>query len=179
MAVFVITIIYFYIKSSNPFIKGFLGSSVILILPMLWVINFVIGIQYFYVYPIFLLVVRFFRYIIMLLLYVATKDKSMSIFSDDLVKQLENFKNFSPSWGLVGVDELKLLLNMMGYENLFSKAIIGDNNNSSSISNNKFISSGLLGLFVEKNTNGIIFSVLIGIITFIISIIVLYGIVKI
>jgi len=124
MAVFIITIIYFYLKISNPFIKGFLGSSAILILPMLWVVNFVIGIQYFYVYPIFLLILRFFRYIIMLLLYVATKDKSISSFSDDLVKQLENFKNFSPSWGLVGVEELKLLLNMMGYENLFSKSII-------------------------------------------------------
>jgi hypothetical protein len=179
MAVFIITIIYFYLKSSNPFIKGFLGSSAILILPMLWVINFVIGIQYFYIYPIFLLVVRFFRYIIMLILYIATKDKSITSFSDDLVKQLENFKNYTPSWGLVGVDELKLLLNMMGYENLFSKAIIGNNDNSSSISNNKFISSGLLGFFIEKNTNGILFSVLIGVITFIISVIVLYGIVKI
>jgi len=179
MAVFIITIIYFYLKISNPFIKGFLGSSAILILPMLWVINFIIGIQYFYVYPIFLLFLRFFRYIIMLLLYVATKDKSITSFSDDLVKQLENFKNFSPSWGLVGVDELKLLLNMMGYENLFSKAIIGNNDNSSSISNNKFIASGLLGLFVEKNTNGIFFSILICIITFVISAVVLYGIVKI
>lgn len=179
MAVFIITIIYFYLKSSNPFIKGFLGSSAILILPMLWVINFVIGIQYFYIYPIFLLIVRFFRYIIMLIFYVLTKDKSITSFSDDLVKQLENFKNFSPSWGLVGVDELKLLLNMMGYENLFSKAIIGNDDNSSSISNNKFISSGLLGLFVEKNTSGIFFSILIGVITLIISVIVLYGIVKI
>jgi len=179
MAVFIITIVYFYIKSSNPFIKGFLGSSAILILPMLWVINFVLGIQYFYIYPIVLLIIRFFRYIIMLLLYLATKDKSLSYFSDDLVKQLENFKNFSPSWGLLGVDELKLLLNMLGYENLFSKAIIGNNNNGLSISDNKFIASGLLGLFIEKNTNGIIFSVLICVITFIVSVIVLYGIVKI
>ena len=86
MAVFIITIIYFYLKSSNPFIKGFLGSSAILILPMLWVINFVMGIQYFYIYPIFLLIVRFFRYIIMLILYIVTKDKSITSFSYDLVK---------------------------------------------------------------------------------------------
>ena len=58
-------------------------------------------------------------------------EKSSSMkdsFSDDLVDQLENFKNYSPSWGLIGIDELKLLLNVLGYQNDFSKLIIPENN---------------------------------------------------
>ena len=34
------------------------------------------------------------------------------MFSADLVEQLENFKDYSPSWSLFGVDFIKSLLNV-------------------------------------------------------------------
>ncbi len=176
-AVFVLALMYFYLKSEYSIVKGFLGSCAILLLPMLWVINFTLGIQFFYVYPVFLLLVRFLRFMIMSFLYMSTKDSAKSLFSNDLVEQLDNFKNYSPSWGLLGVDEIKLLLNMMGYENKFSKFILSDE--GSNISNNKFISSGFLKFFLEKNTNGMFISVLTILITVIVSVIILFGVVKI
>ena len=99
-------------------------------------------------------------------------------FSSDLLEQLNNFKNYSPSWGLIGVDEFKLFLNIIGFENSFSKIIVPDNN-TKNISQNKFLASGTLGFLVEfiagtgDNKNGIIYSIVIFVITIILSLILL------
>jgi hypothetical protein len=185
--IIVLGILFFALQKSNPFVNGFLSSSAILILPILWVFNFVIAINYFYIYPIILIVVRFIRYIIMSLLYIASSKNSSlkDKFSDDLVEQLDNFKNYSSPWGMIFVDEMKLILNVLGYENKFSKQIIGDDN-SKNISQNKFASSFMLGFLInfivtkdKSNMSGIIYSVLVIFIAVIISIIILYGIIKI
>ena len=115
-------------------------------------------------------------------------EKSSSMkdsFSDDLVDQLENFKNYSPSWGLIGIDELKLLLNIFGYQNDFSKLIIPENNDGKNISENKIVSSGALGFIFQMiankentNMNGIIYSIVIMALTILISIIILFGVAK-
>jgi len=186
--VFIFAIIFFMIKSSNSFFNGLFGSCAILIVPILWVFNFFLAIQYFYIFPIILIVFRFIRYFLMSIIYIIS-EKSSSIkdsFSDDLVDQLENFKNYSPSWGLLGIDELKLLLNVLGYENDFSKLIISENNNGKNISENKFVSSGALGFIFQmaankENTNkyGMFYSALIMVLTIVISSIILFGVAKI
>jgi hypothetical protein len=177
-----------YIKSGNndsgisiffkSLIKGFLGSFAILVIPILWVINFTIGLSYFPIYPVLLILLRFIRYIGSSILYVSTKNSPKSGYSDDLLKELDNFKNYTPSWGLLGIEELKTILGMVGYENLFSKSIISENNNSNDLSNNKFISSGLLSFVLENNTGGSFLSALYAILTFVISYIILFVVVK-
>jgi hypothetical protein len=174
--VFILAILYFSSKNTFSILKGLLGSCAILIIPMLWVINFIIGIKFFYIYPILLLLIRFIRYLIMFTLYMINKNNISSSFSDDLINKLENFKNYSPSWGLIGIDELKLLLNIYGYENIFSKSFIGDNN-SANLSDNKFIASGFLNIFV--NNKQIFLTIFSGFVTLIVSIIILYGYIKI
>ena len=109
----------------------------------------------------------------------STKNSSKTSYSDDLVKSLENFKDYSPSWGLLGVEEFKTLLGLFGYENLFSKAIIPENNNSYDISDNKFVSSGFLYFLNDKNKGGLIIGVITAILTFVVSMIILYGVLKI
>jgi hypothetical protein len=156
--------------------KGILGSSAILILPILWVMNFILAIQYFYVYPIFLIIVRFFRYILMTILYSNYKDKAG--LSSNLYKKFDNFKNYSPSWGLIGIEELKLVMGIFGFENIFSDDILQGTTNSVNISNNKFVSSGLLGFFAEGNKKGMFYSILYFIISIIISTVIVFGIVK-
>lgn len=190
--IFILACIFFMIKTPSSFfssfVSGFFASYAILILPILWVFNFCLAIQYFYVYPIILIVFRFIRYILMSIIYVMS-EKSSSMkdsFSDDLTYQLENFKNYSAPWGLLGVDELKLLLNFLGYENDFSKSIISENNDSKNISENRFVSSGALGFIFQmiankenSNMNGIIYSIVIMVITGLISVIILVGVAKI
>ena len=186
--VFILASIFFIMKSSNSFFNGLFGSSAILIMPILWVFNFFLAIQYFYIFPIILIIFRFIRYMLMSIIYILS-EKSSSMkdsFSEYLVNQLENFKNYSPSWGLLGIDELKLLLNLLGYENDFSKSIISENNDSKNISENKFVSSGALGFIFQMvanndntNMNGIIYSIVIMGLTILISIIVLFGVAKI
>jgi len=185
--IIILGILFFILKKSNPFINGFLSSSAILVLPILWVFNFLIAINYFYFYPILMIVIRFIRYIFMSILYIIT-EKNSSLkdkFSDDLTEQLNNFKNYSPPWGMIFVDEIKLILNILGYNNKFSKKIIGDDN-SKNISQNKFTSSFMLGFLVnfiatkdKSNISGIIYSFIVIILAIIISVIILYGIVKI
>ena len=185
IVIFILAIIFFMLKSSNAFLNGLLGSSAILILPILWVFNFILIIKYFYIYPIFLIIMRFFRYIFMSILYILY-EKNSSLkdrFSDDLINQLENFKNYTPTWGLLGIDEFKLLLNVFGYENIFSKKIIPDSNNSKNITNNKFVASGTIFAFLfalkdSGNRRGIIYSAILLGLTLIICSIILFGIVK-
>ena len=108
------------------------------------------------------------------------KDK----FSEDLVEQLDNFQNYSPTWSLFGVDALKGILNIFGYSNDFSKFFIPEEDISKNITNNKYLASGLLSIFTTTlgdNTNykGLILSGLVLLITIIVSIIILFGIIKI
>jgi hypothetical protein len=189
LSIFILTLGFFMIKTNNEFITGVLASSAILMLPIMWVFNFIIIIQYFYVYPIILIFIRFFRYIIMGVLYVISEKKPdmKNSFSQELIDKLNNFKNFSPSWGLLIVDELKLLLQCMGYENIFSKSIIPENNNSKNITDNKFVASGTILWFLfqkitNKETNvttGLIYGIILLAMSIIISMIILFGILKI
>jgi hypothetical protein len=115
-------------------------------------------------------------------IYVLFHNKNMG-FSDDLLDKLDNFSNYSAPWGLIGVDEFKLLLNIFGYENTFSKEILKDQN--SNISLNKYVSSGFLGFIIERiaikenNMSAIVLSIFMIVLSLIISSIVLYGIIKI
>ena len=184
--IFILAIFYFLNKNLNSFFSGFFGSSAILILPILWVFNFIIAMQYFYMYPIILIIIRFLRYFLMSIIYIIT-EKNSSLkdkFSEDLLEKLDNFKNYTPSWGLLGIDEMKLFLGIMGYENEFSRSIVSENNTDKNLSHNKFVASGAFGfifnMILGKDTNikGIIYSAVLFILTILISIIILFGIVK-
>jgi hypothetical protein len=194
IAVFILTILYFinskYYNGENGFINsfknGFLAASAILILPMIWVFNYIIGIKYFFVYPILLITLRFFRYIGMFLLYMATERNSdlKNNFSDDLVEQLDNIKNYSPSWSLAGIGLLKAVMNMVGYDNIFSKEFVNENNTQKNVAQDKYVFSLLILRLLMKedaitsSKKGIVFGALIVILTIIIASIILFGIVK-
>lgn len=152
VVIFVLGCVFFVMKDSHSLISGFLTSFAILMLPFLLVLNYILVVQYFIAYPIVLLIMRFLRYIMMTVLYMMYSKGKGSGFSDDLVDKLNNFKNYSAPWGLIGVDEFKLFLNVLGHNNIFSKEIIGENN-SKNISDNKFVSSGLLAFFVPSRTD--------------------------
>ena len=120
----------------------------------------------------------------MSILYICFYNKSTN-FSSDLKEQLDNFKDYSAPWGLIGVDEFKLLLNILGYENLFSKQIIDGDDDSKNVSQNRFVSSGFLTYIInyiakgETNFKGIVYAVIIFVLTLLVSVIILYGIIKI
>ena len=193
--IFIISIFYFKFigniqandVDANGFMSGLFGACAILVIPALWVLNFFLTINLFYIYPVIVMIFRFIRYILMSLIYIASsKNESLKdSFSDDLIDQLDNFKNYSPTWGLIGMDELKILLNCMGYENIVSKMIYPDEEHGTNISANKFIASGLLHPLIQKivgeenNSTGIIFAGINLVLTVLIVLIILYGIVKI
>jgi hypothetical protein len=197
--VVVVLSILFFMKGSSPksswsiinffndFFDGFLGSAAILVVPIIWVFNFVLAIRYFYFYPIILIGIRFIRYVGMLLLYFASNMPEFvrikEGFSEDLTELLDKFENYNPSWSLIGVGLFKTLLSIMGFENIFSKDILGNDETSKNISNNKFISAGMFRFFKDifdnPNYKGIALFVFMAILTVIVSVTILYGVVQI
>ena len=187
LIMFFLSVGFLLSKTKSEALRGLFASAGILILPLLWVFNVVFALQYFYIYPVVLLGIRFIRYAFMALLFIAS-EKNPNLrdgFSDDLAEQLDNFKNYSPSWGLIGVDELKLILNINGYENSFSKSILSTNENGGNLSANKIMSAGIFRFIAQKiglgeaNTKALAYSGIILILTIVISVIYLYAIVKI
>ena len=159
IAIFVFFIIYIAMSkfmkdrkdTTKDILSGFFGASAILIIPIVWVINFILATKYFYIYPIILLGFRFLRYFGMAILYsqysyaqeYGTEGlMAGDYFSDDLKEQLEDFSNYSPSYNLVGMDIIKTLLNVLGYENIFSKSFV-NNNKHNNLAGNKYVISGL------------------------------------
>ena len=195
ICIFILAIIFFIVGKQdmdntplNGFINGFLGSAAILVLPIIWVFNFCLILGYFYAYPILLIIIRFIRYIIMSILYIqsANNPSFTNNMSNDLSEQLNNFKNYTAPWGLIGVDEIKLLLNVLGYENIFSKEIMTENSNIKNVSNNRVVTSlsifYFISLFIgnneQGNMKGIIYGIIVLIITIVISSIIVFGIAK-
>ena len=186
--IFIATIVFISIGSVDTkgrriykFLNGFLASFAILIIPILWCFNFILGITYFYIYPIVLIGIRFLRYVIMFGLYVRVQSNEYlkNTFSEDLNNQMENIKNYSPSWALIGTDIIKLILHMQGYSNVFSKLIIPDTINSKNLSSNTLVSAGLFKFLDYKNADnmkGMILNATIAIISIILTIIIVFGI---
>jgi hypothetical protein len=159
--------------------KGFLCSFTLLILPILWVLNWVIGIKYFYFYPIGIIFMRFIRYVGMIILYSISSEEFKDNCSDNLKEEFNNIKNYSPSWSLFGIDLLKTIMNIQGYNNEFSEMFI-NKNNKKNLSNDKYFTSLIfLRLFLSDNimdelsTNGKKYFIILGL-TIIIGSIFLY-----
>jgi hypothetical protein len=190
IGIIVLTILFVSSKFLRelPLLNGILASSAILSIPSLWVLNFIIAMNYFHLYPIILIVFRFIRYALMCVIFILAENSTnlKSSFSEDLLNNIDNFKNYSPSWGLLGIDELKILLGLFGFNNDFSKSVIPNNYNNSNLSQNKYVSNGYLTFIINffttgnvSNIKGLIITALIALITIILSVIILFGIAKI
>jgi len=170
IAIFVFFIVYIIastkMKDSKGFTKdavmGFFGASAILMIPILWVVNFILATKYFYIYPIIILGARFVRYVGMAIIYgqysYAQEYGIESFFSgdtftEDLKDQLDDFSNYSPSYNLIGMGVIKSLMNLLGFENIFSSKFTNQNK-PNNIASNRYVIPGLFSyLRKDKNSN--------------------------
>ena len=183
--IFVLACLFFVIKQKgidNGFVNGLFGAGALLILPILWVVNYTVGIRYFYVYPVFLILMRFIRYAGMIILYFISEKISeknsnlLNSFSSDFKEELDNIKNYSPSWGLFGVDLLKTIMNICGFNNEFSKKIVSNNNINKNMSQDKYFTSLIFFRLLLNNSSdktGLIYSIIILVLSIIIGSIIL------
>jgi len=172
VVIFIIFLIYIIFSKKLKDVKGwkkdifsgFFGASAILIIPIVWVINYIFATSYFYAYPLILLMFRFLRYIGMAILYGQYSYSqeygidglfSGDTFSNELKEQLDDFSTFSPSWNLIGMDIIKTLMNINGYENIFSKKYVNENK-ANNLASNKYVIAGIfsyLGKDKDDNKN--------------------------
>ena len=163
-------------------IRGATGASAIMVLPILWVFNTVMAFNYFYMYPILLIVARGFRYVGQLLTY-KYMNKSGTVkngMNSSFVREFDEaeMREYSPTWSLIGVSLLKSFMNMCGYENKFSKDIVEPDSFQKNLSQNSFVSSFfILKMFSmkEKTKTGMTASIVLLVLTFIIWYVILYG----
>ena len=168
--IFVFFLVYIILsksmKEKKGFVKdalmGFFGASAILLIPILWVTNFVLSTKYFYIYPLMIIGARFLRYIGMAIIYgqYSYYDEygiegffSGESFTDDLKEQLDDFSNYSPSYNLLGFGIIKSIMNLYGYENIFSKKYT-NSNKFNNLAGNRYVIPGLFSyLGKDKDAN--------------------------
>jgi len=157
-------------------ILGCLSSFAILIMPVVWIFNVILAINYFLFYPVILMAVRFIRSIGMSITHLNSLNKDRSQYSQDFIDQLEHINDYSPSWNLIGIGPIKAILNMNGYENEFSETYINSRNTQKNLAQDKYIFSGLFRSFMQNNNKYIIINVIIFILTIIFSSLILYNV---
>lgn len=181
---------FFIHKIEGPwagFLKGMFGSGAILALPVIWVFNTVLAFNYFYLYPIVLIVARGVRYLgMMALLGLGGKNEKVKEWisgSSNLSRQMgeEGIREYSPTWNLIGVSFLKTMMQLAGLENNFSKQFVESNSYSSNLSQDSYVAGFyLLKLATAKDKNkstaAAFFSLIV--VSIIIWAVVLYGVVK-
>lgn len=182
--IMLLAVFFFFYKGESGFIKGMLGSGAILALPVIWVFNTVLAFNYFYLYPIILIVARGVRYLgMMILSYAGKADKVKGMMSSNLSRQMEDeaIREYSPTWNLIGVSFLKTMMQLAGMENNFSKQFVESNSYSSNLSQDSYVSGFYLLKLISakdrnKSTAAAFFSLIV--VSIIIWAVVLYGVVK-
>jgi hypothetical protein len=187
VVIYVMAILFFVKKFQNSsFMRGFFSAGAILILPIIWVFNIILSTKLFYVYPILLIFARGIRYLGQIMLF-KSKNKLQNefpnIMSNNMSRELDDdgMKSYTPSWGLIGGSLLKTLMNLNGYENIYSKMIVENSNIQKNVSQNSYVSSLVfMRLAVQDDKNKMAIGGYIGTfaLSVIVSMIILFGIEK-
>ncbi len=194
--IYILAMLYFKVQQNNigqnswfgSIIKGMTGAGAILVLPIIWVVNTIFAIKFFYIYPVFLILARGIRYFTTLLIYGALQtrglgDRLREAFSEEYLDSMSSneMKNYSPSWGLIGISLLKTWMNMCGFDNKFSKEIVEESNSQKDLSQNKYTASFILGrMLIKDDRNGMDmkYTITILVLTVLVSSVLLFGVEK-
>lgn len=185
--IIILAIGFFFYKGENSILKGMLGSGAILALPVIWVFNTIMAFNYFYLYPIMLIVARGIRYFGMMALYSlsgkSAKVKDLISSSSNLSREMgdDTIREYSPTWNLIGVSFLKTMMQLSGMENNFSKQIVESNMTSSNMSQDSYVSAFYLLRILgakDKNRSFVTASLILLVATIIIWAVMMYGVVK-
>ncbi len=196
LIIYILAMMYFKLKQNsspqsgmiNTVLQGMTSAGAILVLPIIWVVNIVLAVKFFYIYPVLLIIARGIRYFVSLFIFKALQtrglgDRLREAFSEEFLETMNpnEMKNYSPSWGLIGISLLKTWMNTCGFDNKFSKEIVEESNSQKDLSGNKYTASFLLGRMLikdERNGMDMKFTMFILILTIAISYFILFNIVK-
>ncbi len=164
----------------SSIIEGIMASCSILALPILWVINWMIGMKYFVGYPMILLIVRFLRYPLYYIF--------RSMYLGNPILQSQNPKlraefdkpqNYTAPWDLLGLTLFKFLIKMNGNKALYSEMFVDPANGYKDISSNSYVTGHFFRMGM-KRTSGYskyIHHGMTVIISFIIFMFILFGVI--
>ncbi len=161
-AIFILIITLFYIsRAGKPVIswheqilEGIMVSCAILALPILWIFNWYVGMKFFMVYPMILLMVRYLRYPLYYIArgyYMNSPDAQRA--NPGLRAEFDKPENYSPSWDLLGLTVYKTFIKMMGNKSIYSDLFVDPANGYKNISSNSYVTGHYMKLLMRRGSS--------------------------
>ncbi len=146
-AIVTIVIAVFYIKMparpltgfGDSLVEGIMATCAILAIPILWVFNWYVGMKFFIGYPMFLMIIRFFRYpmyYVMRSIYLASPDMQRAY--PHLRIEFNKPESYTAPWDLLGVTLFKNLIKFSSSRLFYSDSIVDPRDGYKDIAGNAY-----------------------------------------
>lgn len=189
-----IVITAFYLRSTKASIastnvlesikEGFMSSFAILALPIIWVINWMIGVNFFIIYPFVIMIARYLRYF----LYYSMRqrflaDPKLYDTHPSIKEEFDHPETYQAPWDLLGVTIMKYMMKMNGTRAEYSEMIVDKRDGMKNVAGNGYVTGHFLRLMARAPDStqdpniGYAYQGTVTFITFVATLIVLYGVV--
>jgi hypothetical protein len=191
-AIFAIVMTGIYLRSTKTsissidiigaFKEGVLSSFAILVLPIIWVVNWMIGVNYFVIYPFVIMMVRYARYFLYYFFrnaYLA--DPEARRLHPHMKEEFDHPESYQAPWDLMGVTLMKYMMKKNGTSGEISEMVVDDRDGMKNVAGNSYVTGHFLRLMMRSPTSntevGYTYQGTIGAVTVTAVLVILYGIV--
>jgi uncharacterized BrkB/YihY/UPF0761 family membrane protein len=157
-AIVTIVIATFYLKMparpltgfGDSMVEGIMATCAILAIPILWVFNWYVGMKFFIGYPMFLMIIRFFRYpmyYIMRSIYLGSPDMQRSY--PHLRIEFNKPESYTAPWDLLGVTIFKNLIKFSSSRLFYSDSLVDPRDGYKDIAGNSYTTGHFFRMFMK------------------------------
>ncbi len=157
-AIVTIVIAIFYLKMparplsgfGDSLVEGIMATCAILAIPILWVFNWYVGMKFFIGYPMFLMIIRFFRYpmyYVMRSIYLGSPDMQRAY--PHLRIEFNKPESYTAPWDLLGVTIFKNLIKFSSSRLFYSDSLVDPRDGYKDIAGNSYTTGHFFRMFMK------------------------------
>lgn len=157
-AIVTIVIATFYLKMparplsgfGDSLVEGIMATCAILAIPILWVFNWYVGMKFFIGYPMFLMIIRFFRYpmyYFMRSIYLGSPDMQRNY--PHLRIEFNKPESYTAPWDLLGVTIFKNLIKFSSSRLFYSDSLVDPRDGYKDIAGNSYTTGHFFRMFMK------------------------------
>jgi uncharacterized BrkB/YihY/UPF0761 family membrane protein len=123
----------------DSMIEGIMATCAILAIPILWVFNWYVGMKFFIGYPMFLMIIRFFRYpmyYVMRTIYLGSPDMQRAY--PHLRIEFNKPESYTAPWDLLGITLFKNLIKFSSSRLFYSDSLVDPRDGYKDIAGNAY-----------------------------------------